>query len=87
MIRPEAEGARNAKATRFRGSEPILAELAAHSGLMRVREISQGKPQAKLFWPPRATDWNVQIADLFRTTGPGPHFLFAIYRLATTCIE
>src|ERR1700722_15765410 len=31
--------------------------LMAPSGLIRVGEITQGKPWAKLFWPLRATDW------------------------------
>src|ERR1700722_1708997 len=29
----------------------------APSGQSRVREITRGKPWAKLFWPLRATDW------------------------------
>src|ERR1700722_14126017 len=31
--------------------------LMAPSGLVRVGEITHGKPWAKLFWPLRATDW------------------------------
>jgi hypothetical protein len=41
--------------------------LLAPSGLMRMG-VSQGKPWAKLSWPLRATDWNVQITEPLRGT-------------------
>jgi hypothetical protein len=39
--------------------------LLAPSGLIPLGELTQGKPWAMLFWPLRATDWNLQIAETF----------------------
>jgi hypothetical protein len=49
------------------------ADSRGASGPFRANaggEISQVKPWAKLSWPLRATDWNVQIAQGF---SPGNH--------------
>jgi hypothetical protein len=54
------------------GTACLLVSKASRLTRLNRLEMSKlqspGKPWAKLFWPLRATDWNVQIADHFGRT-------------------
>jgi hypothetical protein len=66
---------------RLSGSEVWRADSRGASGPFRANaggRISQGNPWARLFWPLRAADWNVQIAHLCWARDLDP---FSIYNL------